>query len=78
MKTKMRMILVVCVAFLVGAFCGALLYANRDIFKSDAMCPNGGFPDENGCCAGEVYTELEGQGFACCPETGENCFLPMR
>ena len=34
-------------------------------------------PDENGCCPGEVYTDLGEQGFNCCTENNEHCFPPM-
>lgn len=35
-------------------------------------------PDENGCMPGETLTDLGDQGFACCPETGDMCFLPIK
>ena len=40
-------------------------------------CPDGGVPDEFGCCAGEVYTDMGEQGFNCCPEAGGDCFPPI-
>ncbi len=40
-------------------------------------CPDGGAPDANGCCAGEVYTDMGEQGFNCCPEAGGDCFPPI-
>ena len=41
------------------------------------MCPDGTVPDVNGCCAGEIYTNLGEAGFNCCPETGGDCFPPL-
>ena len=40
-------------------------------------CPDGGAPDANGCCAGEIYTDMGEQGFNCCPESGGDCFPPI-
>lgn len=41
-------------------------------------CPDGTIPDEYGCCAGEIYTDMGDQGFNCCPETGGDCFPPIK
>ena len=40
-------------------------------------CTDGAAPDANGCCAGEIYTDMGEQGFNCCPETGGDCFPPI-
>lgn len=40
-------------------------------------CLDGNAPDANGCCAGEIYTDMGDQGFNCCPETGGDCFPPI-
>ena len=40
-------------------------------------CPDGGAPDANGCCAGEIYTDMGEKGFNCCPESGGDCFPPI-
>ncbi|MBR5625436.1 MAG: hypothetical protein IKW67_01475, partial [Alphaproteobacteria bacterium] len=40
-------------------------------------CLDGSLPDANGCCAGEIYTDMGDQGFNCCPETGGDCFPPL-
>lgn len=34
-------------------------------------------PDENGCCPGEVYTDMGDLGFNCCPTDGGMCMTPM-
>lgn len=41
------------------------------------LCLDGTAPDTNGCCTGEIYTDMGDQGFNCCPETGGDCFPPM-
>jgi len=41
------------------------------------MCLDGTPPDANGCCTGEIYTDMGEQGFNCCPESGGDCFPPM-
>ena len=41
------------------------------------LCPDGTAPDVNGCCAGEIYTDMGEMGFNCCPETGGDCFPPL-
>lgn len=40
-------------------------------------CEDGNAPDANGCCAGEIYTDMGDQGFNCCPEAGGDCFPPI-
>ena len=40
-------------------------------------CEDGAAPDANGCCAGEIYTDMGEQGFNCCPQTGGDCFPPI-
>ncbi len=45
---------------------------------SDVVCPDGNAPDKNGCCAGEVFTDMGDLGFNCCPENGDSCFPPIK
>ncbi len=40
-------------------------------------CPDGTAPDVNGCCTGEIFTDMGDMGFNCCPETGGDCFPPL-
>lgn len=40
-------------------------------------CLDGTAPDANGCCTGEVYTDMGEAGFNCCPEAGGDCFPPI-
>lgn len=40
-------------------------------------CEDGSLPDANGCCAGEIYTDMGEMGFNCCPESGGDCFPPI-
>ena len=41
-------------------------------------CEGGALPDANGCCPGEIYTDMGEQGFNCCPEAGGDCFPPIQ
>jgi hypothetical protein len=41
-------------------------------------CEDGTSPDADGCCAGEVYTDMGEQGFNCCPSAGGDCFPPIK
>lgn len=41
-------------------------------------CEDGSAPDTNGCCTGEVYTDMKDQGFNCCPSSGGDCFPPIK
>ncbi|MDE6250318.1 MAG: hypothetical protein K2M34_01645 [Alphaproteobacteria bacterium] len=44
-----------------------------------AVCSDGALPDANGCCGGEVFTDMEDGTFACCqPIQGGECFAPLR
>ncbi|MBR4475364.1 MAG: TrbI/VirB10 family protein [Alphaproteobacteria bacterium] len=45
--------------------------------ESLIKCEDGTPPDGNGCCTGEIYTDMGDQGFNCCPETGGDCFPPI-
>lgn len=40
-------------------------------------CLDGTQPDANGCCTGEIYTDMGEEGFNCCPESGGDCFPPI-
>lgn len=40
-------------------------------------CEDGTPPDANGCCTGEIYTDMGEMGFNCCPESGGDCFPPL-
>jgi len=40
-------------------------------------CEGGASPDANGCCPGEIFTDMEDGTFACCTSDGVECFPPM-
>ena len=41
-------------------------------------CIDGTAPDANGCCTGEIYTDMGPEmGFNCCPSSGGDCFPPL-
>ncbi|MBD5400253.1 hypothetical protein HDR61_00690 [bacterium] len=61
---------------------GAIINPFQSLPKEEApaaiTCPDdGSAPDANGCCTGEIYTDMGDQGFNCCPETGGDCFPPI-
>lgn len=45
--------------------------------ESVITCEDGTNPDANGCCTGEIYTDMGNQGFNCCPSSGGDCFPPI-
>lgn len=73
-------IVFIIVAFLVGGVIGWCLNANRDVFSwgDGPLCLDGEAPDKHGCCEGELYTDMGDLGFNCCPESGGDCFPPIR
>lgn len=46
--------------------------------KNDLACLDGTQPDKNGCCDGELYTDMGDLGYNCCPESGGDCFPPIK
>lgn len=80
MKKNIKSWIVIFIVFLVGVLTGVLLHANRAalVFWDNPVCDDGGEPDKHGCCEGEVYTDMGDLGFNCCPESGGDCFPPMR
>ena len=54
-------------------------YEEDDYVEGSAapVCPDGTFADVNGCCTGEIYTDLGEAGFNCCPIEGGDCFPPL-
>lgn len=54
-------------------------YDDYDDTSDAAVCSDGALPDANGCCGGEVFTDMENGTFACCqPVQGGECFAPLR
>jgi type IV secretory pathway VirB10-like protein len=41
-------------------------------------CEDGTPPDGQGCCTGEVLTNMDEMGWNCCPAAGGDCFPPLR
>ncbi len=60
---------------------GAIVNPFQQLPKEEApatiTCEDGTNPDANGCCTGEIYTDMGDQGFNCCPESGGDCFPPI-
>ncbi len=52
--------------------------ATSEVFGQEVeTCADGNAPDRNGCCTGEVFTDMEDGTFACCTPDGVDCFPPM-
>lgn len=77
---KNKILVVMCVACLaVGFLCGIYTQSRNIGGIDDAFkCEDGTLPDKNGCCSGEVYTDMGMAGFNCCPQSGGNCFPPIK
>lgn len=80
MKKNISLCAAIVIAFVVGFFLGGWVYTSRDLItpKNDLTCVDGSVPDKNGCCDGELYTDMGDLGFNCCPEAGGDCFPPIR
>jgi len=44
---------------------------------NNPVCDDGNRPDGNGCCTGEIFTDMEDGTYACCTSDGMECFPPM-
>ncbi len=70
-----KIILLAIVCFVIGVIGG--VYFARDDGRV-GVCIDGQTPDKNGCCAGEIYTDMGELGWNCCPEnTMLDCFPPI-
>ncbi len=54
-----------------------LFPVDSDEYEEVETCADGNMPDINGCCTGEVFTDMEDGTFACCTLDGIDCFPPM-
>lgn len=54
-----------------------MFVADTEYETDGPVCDDGNPPDMNGCCAGEVFTDLGGGTVACCQEYGGDCYPPM-
>lgn len=56
-----------------------IILVNADVTEESALkCPDGTKPDKNGCCAGEIYTDMGEDGWNCCPNNYGDCFPPIK
>ena len=47
--------------------------------REKGLCDDGEKPNQYGCCAGEVFKQVEHLNFACCPKEGESgCVTPRK
>lgn len=81
-KPDWKIICMAIVCFVAGGIIGAWIAvcAGNNAHSTDfaVACADGSAPDKNGCCPGEVYTDMGDLGFNCCPSGGGNCFPPIR
>lgn len=47
-------------------------------YSGALQCEDGTNPDKNGCCTGEVYTEMSDGYMACCPPGNGDCYPPIK
>ena len=80
MKKSISSCVAIVIAFVIGFLLGMWAYASRNVLtpSDSVVCVDGTQPDKYGCCAGEVYTDMDDLGFNCCPEVGGDCFPPLR
>ena len=84
MKQKINIyVIALCfLCFICGAFAGYLLAVNigNTAYSANylSLCPDGSSPDNNGCCVGEIYTNMGDLGFNCCPEGNGDCYPPIK
>ncbi len=80
MKVNIPIWLICLCCFFLGLFVGwgVSTYSYMPKNYDYVSCPDGNEPDKNGCCAGEIYTDMADLGFNCCPEDGSDCFPPIR
>lgn len=75
----MKKYLIIFVSFFIGLGLGLFIDVLPELFDfSDAVCLDGSQPDKNGCCDGELYTDMGDLGYNCCPEVGGDCFPPIK
>ena len=73
----MKKVFILILGLFLGIIAGIIACNVNWEYFSPLKCLDGSRPDPNGCCAGEVYTDLGEAGFNCCPESGGNCFPPI-
>ena len=75
----MKKYLTIIISVLFGVVLGLLIPQFPSWFATtDALCLDGTQPDKNGCCDGELYTDMGDLGYNCCPEVGGDCFPPIK
>ncbi len=56
----------------------ATYYSDTQYDEPAETCDGGALPNANGCCPGEIFTDMEDGTFACCTSDGVECFPPMQ
>ena len=51
----------------------------QELFNLDSgLCADGTQPNKFGCCNDEIFKDMGGTVFACCPPQGGDCFPPIQ
>jgi len=78
-KKRNNKILFIILAFIVGCFVGYVShYCVVNWHGFFAVCENGLSPDKHGCCLGEEYTDIGSGLMACCPDSSDYCYPPIK
>lgn len=79
MKNIYKMIIACFITAVITAVATTLVVRNYYTveYEIEMLCTGGASPDLNGCCPGEEYTDMQEQGFNCCPIAGGDCFPPI-
>lgn len=80
MKTKYK-IIIACIITCVATAFATVYIMNHNLFNlyaDEFMCKDNESPDKNGCCPGETYTDMQELGWNCCPDSGGDCFPPIK
>lgn len=64
------------VTFVCGVFVGGKITTTKSL--GALVCSDGAEPDSDGCCSGEIYTDMGDYGYNCCPLGGTDCFPPIK
>lgn len=63
------------IACIIGYVCHYCIINWNSFF---AVCEDGNSPDKYGCCFGEEYADIGAGLMACCPDSGDYCYPPIK
>ena len=77
-KTFIACFVIAIITSFATAFLTTKFLASQSQGEYIEMCKNNVKPDEHGCCPGETYTDMGEEGYNCCPNSGGDCFPPIK